>query len=102
MPFALRPVVAGGDATTDISMPRRQGRRGGAQPEPGRTDVPRLRQRQRALGREPDVHQPAAAEAGLVPLPTTAYTDAKGNPGPVRRNDGSIIPDQADTVFGQA
>ena len=27
------------------------------------------------------------------------YTDAQGNPGPVRRNDGSIIPDQADTVF---
>ncbi|MFT3968831.1 MAG: hypothetical protein QM695_00755 [Micropruina sp.] len=37
----------------------------------------------------------------LYPCSTTAYVGAHGSPGSARRTDGSIIPDQKDTVFGQ-
>jgi len=52
------------------------------------------------VGDQPDVHPAAAAEAGPLPLLDDGHIDEHGNPGPVRRNDGSIIPNQADTVLG--
>ncbi|WP_434588121.1 haloacid dehalogenase-like hydrolase [Streptomyces sp. A5-4] len=33
------------------------------------------------------------------PCATSGYTDPNGSPAPVRRADGSVVPDQADTVF---
>ncbi len=101
MPALLRPTVAGGDATTDISMVK------------DATGVHVVLNRNRAElmcvaydnedGRwavNPMFIQPLPKLPGLYPCSTTAYTDASGNPGPVRRADGSIIPDQEDTVFG--
>ncbi|MBP8921054.1 MAG: haloacid dehalogenase-like hydrolase [Micropruina sp.] len=103
MPFALRPVVAGGDATTDISMLRDA--KGAAVVLNRNRDELMCHAYDNANERwavNPMFINPLPQKQGLYPCSTTAYTDAKGNPGPVRRNDGSIIPDQADTVFGQA
>ncbi|MEV6006272.1 haloacid dehalogenase-like hydrolase [Streptomyces sp. NPDC051976] len=43
--------------------------------------------------------QPLPRRATPYPCSTTGYTNPDGSPGPVRRDDGSIVPDQADTVF---
>lgn len=101
MPVAFRPVVAGGDATTDISMLK----------DAKGVHVVLNRNRAELMcvaydnadGRwaiNPMFIQPLPKMPGVYPCSTTAYTDAQGNPGPVRRPDGSIIPDQEDTVFG--
>jgi hypothetical protein len=42
--------------------------------------------------------QPLPARASLYPCSTTAYTTSAGAPAPVRRPDGSVIPDQHDLV----
>ncbi|WP_030842305.1 haloacid dehalogenase-like hydrolase [Streptomyces hygroscopicus] len=41
---------------------------------------------------------PLPRKKDLYPCSTTGYTNPDGTPGPVRRTDGSVIPDQADTV----
>ena len=99
----LRPVLAGGDATTDISMLR------------DATGVRVVLNRNQpelmcfaydnADGKwavNPMFIQPLPKMPGLYPCSTTAYIDKNGNPGPVRRDDGSIIPDQEDLVFAPA
>ena len=102
MPRSLRPTVAGGDATTDVSMLRDAT---GAHVVLNRNkDELMCHAYDNADGRwaiNPMFIQPLPQKQGLYPCSTTAYIDAKGNHGPARRNDGSIIPDQADTVFGQ-
>lgn len=101
MPRALRPVVAGGDATTDVSMLM------------DATGVHVVLNRNGeelmcvayddADGRwavNPMFLQPLPRRAEPYPCSTTAYTTAAGDPAPVRRRDGSVIPDRQDTVFG--
>ena len=102
-PAPWRPVVAGGDATTDISMLKDAT---GAHVVLNRNQ-PELMcvAYDNADGRwavNPMFIEPLPKKQGLYPCSTTAYTDAAGNPGPVRRADGSIIPDQADLVFAPA
>lgn len=100
MPAALRPTVAGGDATTDLSMLQ------------DATGVHVVLNRNRAelmcwaydnadrkWAINPMFIDPLPQLPDPYPCSTTAYTDAEGNPGPVHRKDGSIIDDQKDTVF---
>lgn len=100
MPRAFRPVLAGGDATTDVSMLRDAV---GVHVVLNRNkDELMCHAYDNADGKwavNPMFIKPLPRKEGLYPCSTTAYTDAQGNPGPVRRNDGSILPDQADTVF---
>lgn len=100
-PRHLRPVVSGGDATTDVSMLRDATgvhvvlNRNGAELMCHAYDD--------ADGRwavNPMFIQPRPKQAEPYPCSTTAYTDAAGDPGPVLRDDGTVIPDQEDTVFG--
>ncbi|OAR27135.1 hypothetical protein A8W25_02365 [Streptomyces sp. ERV7] len=44
--------------------------------------------------------QPKGPKSGAYPCATTAYTDHDGTAGPVRRADGTVVPDQRDTVYG--
>ena len=101
MPRSLRPTVAGGDATTDVSMLRDAV---GAHVVLNRNkDELMCHAYDNADGRwaiNPMFIQPLPQKQGLYPCSTTAYVDANGNHGPARRDDGSIIPDQKDTVFG--
>ncbi len=102
MPRSLRPTVAGGDATTDVSMVRDAV---GAHVVLNRNkDELMCHAYDNADGRwaiNPMFIQPLPQRQSLYPCSTTAYVDAHGRPGPARRNNGSIIPDQKDTVFGQ-
>ncbi|MEU3404004.1 haloacid dehalogenase-like hydrolase [Streptomyces sp. NPDC006670] len=43
--------------------------------------------------------EPKKQKTTPYPCSTTGYTDHDGTPGPVRRADTSVVPDQADTVF---
>ncbi|WP_406370429.1 haloacid dehalogenase-like hydrolase [Streptomyces sp. NBC_00647] len=43
--------------------------------------------------------EPLPRRRGLYPCSTSAYTAPDGTPGPVRRPDGSVVPDLADTVY---
>ncbi|WP_030192950.1 haloacid dehalogenase-like hydrolase [Streptomyces sp. NRRL S-87] len=43
--------------------------------------------------------EPKKQRTSPYPCATTGYTAPDGTPGPVRRADGSVVPDQADTVF---
>lgn len=101
MPVAFRPVVAGGDATTDVTMVRDA--KGVHVVLNRNKDELMCHAYDNADGRwaiNPMFIAPLPQKQGLYPCSTTAYVDAAGNHGPVRRTDGSIIPDQADTVFG--
>ncbi len=102
MPRSLRPTVAGGDATTDVSMVRDAT---GAHVVLNRNkDELMCHAYDNRDGRwaiNPMFIQPLPKKQGLYPCSTTAYVDADGNHGPVRRTNGTIIPDQADTVFGR-
>ncbi|MET9609795.1 HAD family hydrolase [Streptomyces sp. NPDC006512] len=42
---------------------------------------------------------PKSRKTSPYPCSTTGYVDHDGTPGPVRRGDGGVIPDQTDTVF---
>ena len=101
MPASLRPTLAGGDATTDVSMVRDAV---GVHVVLNRNkDELMCHAYDNADGRwaiNPMFIQPLPQRKSLYPCSTTAYVDAHGNHGPARRDDGSIIPDQADTVFG--
>ncbi|MFJ6938314.1 haloacid dehalogenase-like hydrolase [Streptomyces sp. NPDC101132] len=43
--------------------------------------------------------EPKKQKTAPYPCATTGYTGADGTPGPVLRGDGSVVPDQQDTVF---
>ncbi|MEU7555660.1 haloacid dehalogenase-like hydrolase [Streptomyces sp. NPDC044571] len=43
--------------------------------------------------------EPKKRKTTPYPCASTGYTDHDGTPGPVRRGDTSVIPDQTDTVF---
>ncbi|MER7517582.1 haloacid dehalogenase-like hydrolase [Streptomyces sp. NPDC126499] len=44
--------------------------------------------------------EPKKRKPDPYPCATTGYTAADGTPGPVRRDDGSVVPDRTDTVYG--
>ncbi len=101
MPASQRPVLAAGDATTDISMVR----------DAVGVHVVLNRNKDELMCHaydnadkrwaiNPMFIEPLPKMKGTYPCSTTAYTDFQGNPGPARRTDGSIIEDQEDTVFG--
>lgn len=100
-PWRLRPVVAGGDANTDVSMLRDATgvhvvlNRNGAEVM--------CRAYDDADGRwavQPMFIQPLPQQAEPYPCSTTGYVDRFGDERPVRRRDGSVIPDQVDRVHG--
>ncbi len=101
MPASQRPVLAAGDATTDVSMVL----------DAVGVHVVLNRNKAELMCRafdnadglwavNPMFINPLPKMEGTYPCSTTAYTDAAGNPAPVRRADGSVIPDQEDMVFG--
>lgn len=100
-PRAARPVIAGGDATTDVTM---VGDATGAHVVLNRNGAELMcRAYDDADGRwlvNPMFIQPLPKQTAAYPCSTTAYTDAAGDPGPVRRPDGSVVPDQEDRVHG--
>ncbi|MFJ8309374.1 MULTISPECIES: HAD family hydrolase [unclassified Streptomyces] len=44
--------------------------------------------------------EPKQQQTAPYPCSTTGYTGHDGTPAPVRRGDGSVVPDQRDTVYG--
>ncbi|MFJ9965685.1 HAD family hydrolase [Streptomyces avermitilis] len=95
-----RPVIAGGDADTDVTF---VGDATGAHLVLNRNKSELMcRAYDDADGHwlinpmfiEPLPHRPAP-----YPCSTTAYNEPDGGKGPVRREDGSVVPDQEDTVF---
>lgn len=100
-PWMMRPVISGGDADTDISMLRDAT---GARVVLNRNKNELMcRAYDNEDGRwliNPMFIKPLPQKSGTYPCSTTGYIDANGNPGPVKRSDGSIIPDQKDTIFG--
>ncbi|MEV5980436.1 haloacid dehalogenase-like hydrolase [Streptomyces sp. NPDC052114] len=100
-PAAKRQVFAAGDSDTDISFLR---------------DATALRlvlnrnknelmcrAYENGDGRwlvNPMFIEPKGRKADPYPCATTGYTERDGREGPVRRSDGSVIPDQKDTVYG--
>ena len=44
--------------------------------------------------------EPKGQKTAPYPCATTGYTDHDGTPAPVRRADGSVVPDQRDSVYG--
>ncbi|MEV7174983.1 haloacid dehalogenase-like hydrolase [Streptomyces sp. NPDC093224] len=99
-PASRRPVFAAGDSDTDISFLR---------------DATALRlvvnrNKNELMCRaydnsdgkwivNPMFIEPKQQRTSPYPCSTTGYVDHDGTPGPVRRADTSIVPDQADTVF---
>lgn len=45
--------------------------------------------------------EPKKQRTAPYPCATTGYVDHDGTPGPVRRDDATVIPDQADSVYAQ-
>lgn len=100
-PRMMRPVVAGGDATTDVSMLR----------DATGAHVVLNRNKDELMCWAYDNHdgkwvtnpmfiEPLPQRTEDYPCSTSAYTDAGGDPGPVVRKDNTTIPDQKDTIFG--
>ncbi|MFD9892081.1 haloacid dehalogenase-like hydrolase [Amycolatopsis sp. NPDC059027] len=100
-PASIRQAVAGGDATTDVSMLRDAT---GVRIALNRNkDELMCRAYDNADGRwavNPMFIQPLPELNRGYPCSTTAYENADGTRGPVLRDDGSVIPDQRDTVHG--
>ncbi|MGK5631727.1 haloacid dehalogenase-like hydrolase [Streptomyces sp. URMC 123] len=44
--------------------------------------------------------EPLPRKSGAYPCSTTGYVNTDGAPGPVRRADGTVIPDQQDRAYG--
>ncbi|MFH8563407.1 haloacid dehalogenase-like hydrolase [Streptomyces sp. NPDC017988] len=102
-PAAKRQVFAAGDSDTDISFLR---------------DATALRlvlnrNKNEVMCRaydngdrrwliNPMFIEPKGEKTGPYPCATTGYTERNGDAGPVRRADGSVIPDQKDTVHAAA
>ncbi|MCS0601916.1 haloacid dehalogenase-like hydrolase [Streptomyces sp. LP11] len=99
-PPARRPAIAGGDADTDVTF---VGDATGAHLVLNR-NKPELmcRAYDDADGRwlvNPMFIDPLPRRKQPYPCASTARTAPDGTPGPVRRPDGSVVPDQADTVY---
>lgn len=100
-PESKRQAVAGGDATTDITM--LQDATGVRVALNRNKDELMCRGYDNADGRwavNPMFIEPLPQMDGTYPCSTTAYTNADGTTGPVLRDDGSVIPDQQDTIYG--
>ncbi|MDO9455993.1 HAD family hydrolase [Nocardioides sp.] len=103
MPRAQRPVISGGDATTDVSMLK----------DATGVHIALNRNSEELMcvaydnadGRwavNPMFIEPLPRLPEPYPCTTTAYVDARGRERPVHRPDGSVIPDQEDTVYAGA
>ncbi|UPK74280.1 haloacid dehalogenase-like hydrolase [Nocardioidaceae bacterium SCSIO 66511] len=95
-----RQALAGGDATTDVTMLRDAT---GVRVVLNRNkDELMCRAYHNLDGRwtiNPMFIEPMPKREEPYPCSTTAYEDAEGNLGPVIDDDGNVIPDQEDTVF---
>ncbi len=100
-PEGRRPVIGAGDSTTDLSMVRDAV---GAHIALNRNKAELMcNAYDNADNRwaiNPMFIEPLPKMEGTYACSTDAYIDGFGNTGPVRRSDGSIIPDQEDTIFG--
>ncbi len=100
-PESQRPVLGAGDSSTDLSMVKDAV---GVHIAINRNSAELMcHAYDNADNRwviNPMFIEPLPKRDGTYSCSTDAYTDGFGNPGPVRRADGSIIPDQEDTVFG--
>jgi hypothetical protein len=98
-PEARRQALAGGDATTDVTMLRDAT---GVRIALNRNkDELMCRAYDNADGRwavNPMFIQPLPALSRTYPCSTTAFENSDGTRGPVLRDDGSVIPDQRDVV----
>lgn len=96
-----RLVIGAGDADTDVTM---VGDATGARLVLNRNKNEIMcRAYDNADGRwliNPMFLEPLPEKDGAYPCSTTGFTNPDGTLGPVRRADGSIIPDQRDTVHG--
>ncbi|GAA4011872.1 haloacid dehalogenase-like hydrolase [Allokutzneria multivorans] len=100
--FAHRPVIVGGDANTDVSM---------VEDATGAHVVLNRNQNEvlckaydNADGRwviNPMFIEPLPRKEGSYPCASTGYVNPNGSLGPVRRDDGTVIPDQLDTVHAR-
>lgn len=101
-PYAQRPVITGGDATTDVSM---LSDATGARIVLNRNDDEVMcRAYDDPDGRwlvQPMFIQPLPRKEGRYPCSTTGALDADGDEVPVRRPDGTVVPDQRDTVYAE-
>ncbi|MEX0168123.1 haloacid dehalogenase-like hydrolase [Streptomyces sp. LMG1-1-1.1] len=99
-PAARRQVFAAGDSDTDISFLRDAT---GLRLVLNRNKNELMcRAYENGDGRwivNPMFIEPKKRKATPYPCATTGYTAGDGTPQPVRRPDGSIVPDQQDTVF---
>ncbi|MEU9560699.1 haloacid dehalogenase-like hydrolase [Streptomyces sp. NPDC048161] len=95
-----RPVFAAGDSDTDVSMLRDAT---GLRLALNRNKAELMcRSYDDADGKwlvNPMFIGPKGRMDGVYPCATAAYTASDGSSRPVRRGDGSVIPDQRDTVF---
>ncbi|MEU3036608.1 haloacid dehalogenase-like hydrolase [Streptomyces griseoaurantiacus] len=98
---AHRIVIGGGDADTDVTF---VGDAVGAHLVLNRNKAEIMcRAYDDADGRwviNPMFIEPLPRKADPYPCSTTAYNEPDGSRGPVRREDGSVVPDQKDTVYG--
>ncbi|WP_299054859.1 haloacid dehalogenase-like hydrolase [uncultured Nocardioides sp.] len=101
-PYRLRPVITGGDATTDVSM---LSDATGVRITLNRNDDEVMcRAYDDPDGRwlvQPMFIDPLPRKEGRYPCSTTGALDGDGDEVPVRRPDGTVVPDQRDTVFGR-
>jgi len=98
-PWQRRPALAAGDADTDVTF---VGDATGAHLVIDR-DKPELMCRayddaDRRWLVNPMFIDPLPRRTEPYPCSTTAYTAPDGTPGPLRRADGSVVPDQADRM----
>ncbi|MET8686530.1 haloacid dehalogenase-like hydrolase [Streptomyces sp. NPDC004732] len=100
-PAAKRQVFAAGDSDTDISFLRDAT---GLRLVLNRNKNELMcRAYENGDGRwlvNPMFIEPKGKQADPYPCASTGYTERDGAKGPVRRTDGSVIPDQRDTVYG--
>ncbi|MFD5079142.1 haloacid dehalogenase-like hydrolase [Streptomyces sp. NPDC058371] len=95
-----RTAIAGGDADTDVTF---VGDATGAHLVLNRNkNEVMCRAYDDADGRwviNPMFIEPLPRKTDPYPCSTTAYNEPDGGKGPVRRDDGSVVPDQQDTVY---
>ncbi|MGA4847803.1 haloacid dehalogenase-like hydrolase [Streptomyces sp. G5(2025)] len=98
-PAAKRQVFAAGDSDTDISFLRdATGLRLVLNRNKNELMCRAYDNGDRRWLINPMFIEPKGAKSGPYPCATTGYTERNGHAGPVRRADGSVIPDQKDTV----
>ncbi|MEU2026730.1 haloacid dehalogenase-like hydrolase [Streptomyces sp. NPDC016469] len=101
-PHTQRPVFAAGDSDTDVSMLRDAT---GLRLALNRNKTELMcRSYDDADGKwlvNPMFIGPKDRKQGAYPCATEGYIASNGTAGPVHRNDGSVIPDQHDTVYAR-